>query len=278
MTIYSFIENGNRLTPVEIELELWPGLPDIIFIGGADQHLKESAKRIRSAIRAQGFDFLQNHQALVNLKPSYIKKSSRGLELAVAMAYLIATKQIQMAKISSSFKSKATQSLYAYGELSLDGHIQVPIGFENQLHHDALTLVTGTSEIGFYIPTWQAQELRQLKNHLHSQPPQREYPNWSPPPEILEIKINPDWARLLGACSLGQVHVLMAGASGAGKTTAARILHALLPTPSLQEQHFLLSHSTLAETCAQPWRPYIQPHHTIPLNSLIGGGSQAHGG
>ena len=95
MKIQSFILDQGVLTPVEVELTLWPGLPSIQFLGRADQHLKESALRIKSAIRACGYDYPKASQILVNLRPSHIKKTSRGLELAVAAAYLWETDQVK---------------------------------------------------------------------------------------------------------------------------------------------------------------------------------------
>lgn len=269
MKLFSLIEQHNKYQPITVELELWPGLPDIAFIGCPDQHLKESAKRIKSAIRAQGFEFNQNQQVLVNLKPSYLKKSSRGLELAVALAYLCATKQINL---------PSDEALFIYGELSLNGEISVPDDFLLKFYLPNKKLISGHSTQPFRVPCYQAQCLADFRQTLELNPAQKLDLKWTPSAEILSLQIPKPWGRLLGACALGTHSVLLAGSSGAGKTTAGRILHALLPPPSPEEQDLLLENYEPLNSSQQIWRPLIQPHHTIPLNSLIGGGSVAHGG
>src|ERR1043165_7307683 len=92
--LHSLIREKNKLIPIEIELTQWPGLPGIQFLGLPDQHIKESTHRIKSAIKYAGFQFPQAQQILVNLRPSHLKKTSKGLELAVACAYLRETGQI----------------------------------------------------------------------------------------------------------------------------------------------------------------------------------------
>lgn len=269
MKLYSFIEQQNKYQPITVELELWPGLPDITFIGCPDQHLKESAKRIKSAIRAQGFEFNQNQQVLVNLKPSYVKKSSRGLELAVALAYLCATKQITLPE---------EESLYIYGELSLNGEICAPDDFSNRYYSPDKKIISGKSIRPFRVPSYQVNHLSDFRQALTLLPAKDCNLHWSPDPEVLKLSIPQPWGRLLGACALGGHSVLFAGSSGAGKTTAGRILHALLAPPTSQERDFILEHQDTQVSTQNIWRPFIHPHHTIPLNSLIGGGSVAHGG
>ena len=88
MKIYSFCEDRDGFQTVEVELALWPGLPSIQFLGLPDSHIKEASLRIKSAIRSAGYQFPIAQQIVVNLKPTALKKSSRGIELAVALAYL----------------------------------------------------------------------------------------------------------------------------------------------------------------------------------------------
>lgn len=270
MKLNSFFEDHGKLCPLEVEIELWPGLPEIHFLGGADQYLKESAKRIKSAIRNQGFDFRPSQQVLVNLRPSYLKKSSRGLELAIALGYLVESGQITL----GPELEKATY----YGELSLKGDIEAPENLAHQYAKLDHSLVTGKSSFALPYESYQLAQLQDIKSDLTVKKAEHSGYNWAPPKEVLELKISTSWARLLGIVALGQHSFLMAGTSGSGKTTAAKILHALLPEPNKQEQDCILSQLAHLHPGSDIWRPFINPHHTIPLNSLIGGGSQAHGG
>ena len=77
MKLKSLFSENNSLREVELEIKLVPGLPSIQFLGLPDQHMKESAFRIKSAIKSQGFEFPKTKQILVNLRPSHIKKILR---------------------------------------------------------------------------------------------------------------------------------------------------------------------------------------------------------
>lgn len=91
MKLKSLIRENSSLVPVEVEVTLLPGLPTIQFLGLPDQIIKESIHRIKSAIRQQDFEFPRAQQVFVNIRPNHLKKSSRGLELAVAAGILWAT-------------------------------------------------------------------------------------------------------------------------------------------------------------------------------------------
>src|SRR5579859_5919235 len=88
MRVFSFFENQSRFEPVEVELRLLPGLPQLHVIGLPDAHIKESGLRIKSALTAQGFKWPRGHQVIVNLRPSHLRKQSRGLESAIAVALI----------------------------------------------------------------------------------------------------------------------------------------------------------------------------------------------
>jgi len=270
MKLQSFYEDHERLLPLEVEVELWPGLPEIHFLGGADQHLKESAKRIKSAIRSQGFDFRPSQQVLVNLRPSHLKKSSRGLELAIAIGYLAESGQIPID--DPILKSRI------YGELSLKGDVTAPENLAQQILNQDELVVTGPHNYSLLFDTLPLKSLQDIQNKPLVQKATHPGFHWSPSQEILDLKISSSWARILGVIALGQQSLLMAGSSGSGKTTAARILHALQPDPSPEVKNKILQQLSPLPENNQVWRPLIIPHHTIPLNSLIGGGAQAHGG
>lgn len=112
--VSSFTDDGAYLKPIEVEINLLPGLPQIQFLGLPDQNLKESALRIKSAIKACGFQFPTSHQIVVNLRPSYVKKNSKGIELAVASLILWATGQVE---IPAAFKTVADSELDSLSNL-----------------------------------------------------------------------------------------------------------------------------------------------------------------
>src|SRR3954463_649945 len=99
MKLTSFMRSGFSLLPVEVEISLLPGLPQIIFLGLPDTMIRESVGRIKSALKHQGFEFPQARQVLVQLRPSHLRKSSHGLDLAVAAGILWETGQLEKPEI-----------------------------------------------------------------------------------------------------------------------------------------------------------------------------------
>lgn len=268
MKLMSYIEENNELIPVEVELELWPGLPDIHFLGRADAHLKESARRIKSAIKAQGFEFPVAQQILVNLRPSHLKKSSRGLELAVAAAYLMETGQIPRFVLD--------EKTFFYAELSLTGEVIAPTDFFWMKKPKKSVVVTGIDTRPHPFDRFVSANLAGL---AEAQKISSEVlsVDWRPSSAVTNLKVSQQQADLLGTIALGQHSVLFAGAAGSGKTTSARILHALMPVPDDQEALEILSQNR-GQLQSPSWRNLIQPHPQIPMHSLVGGGAEAHGG
>ncbi len=74
MKIQSLIRENELLVPVEVELSFRSRTSPNSILGLPDQGIKESIHRIKSAIRAQGFEFPKAQQVLVNLRPSHLKK------------------------------------------------------------------------------------------------------------------------------------------------------------------------------------------------------------
>ncbi|PWU19974.1 MAG: competence protein ComM [Bdellovibrio sp.] len=257
MRVFSFIEECGELIPVEVEVALWPGLPVIHFLGLADHHLKESALRIKSAIKASGYQFPVAQQIMVNLRPTHLKKSSRGIELAVAAAYLWESGQVAAPLIDQSF--------FVYGELTLFGDVAIPDDIR-RIQGDHLTVLTGPSQGGsFPFSRWTVKNLRALgQPELISAEP-RPHAIQRPSLQLLFHQVE---AELLAILATGGHHVLLAGPQGSGKSTLARALLALLPEPSQKEMDLI--HKLNPE---ETWRPLIDPHHSTPRMSMLGGGS-----
>ena len=77
MTIFSFSPFGYEGSLVTVEVDLRRGIPAIDIVGLADNAVKESRERMRSAIRNSGFDFPME-RVLISLSPSDLKKEGGG--------------------------------------------------------------------------------------------------------------------------------------------------------------------------------------------------------
>lgn len=277
MKIFSFIKNGLELTPVEIEVNTMKGLPGFHFIGLPDALIKESQLRIKSALRQQGFEIPSTESIVVNLKPSYLKKSSRGLDLAVALAFLWHSNQLPV-------PSELENDIYIYGELSLDGTVSVPDDLEHLIDHPSRSpIVTGLTQQTYDVPLLMIKELKHVNSLIlkEAQPWQR---SWNRP-SLSHYQISSELAELLSIIAVGEHPTLLAGPSGSGKTTAAEILYPLLRNPSPQRFRQVQQIARIMGRSVY-WRPLVNPHHTIPTLSMVGGGvpafpgeiTRAHGG
>jgi magnesium chelatase family protein len=268
MKLQSLVRENQNLVPVEVEVTLLQGLPTIQFLGLPDQIIKESIHRIKSAIRQQGFDFPRAQQVLVNIRPNHLKKSSRGIELAVAAGILWETDQLPTPVMPKDY--------YIYGELGLSGEVFEPedlaCDFEITPSAQVLTghLVSLTCPFGRRVvrelkdlarPQYHAAETQTLKVQR--------------PTEGLDLFFHEAHAKVLALAALGGHSLLLAGPSGSGKSTMAKALGSLLAAPNAEEVlEIQRMNKVRAGAPADEgfWRPVIQPHHSSTALALIGGG------
>lgn len=109
---------------ITVEVDISQGLPVFDMVGLPNQSVKEARERVRAAIKNSGYEFPMR-RIVVNLAPATIRKSSAGLDLAIALGVLIASGQIKGRKASISALLK--NSLFM-GELALDGSLLPTFG------------------------------------------------------------------------------------------------------------------------------------------------------
>lgn len=264
MKIQSLVRDQDQLVPIDVEINFTAGLPQIQFLGLPDQAIKESIHKIKSAIRAQGFEFPKAQQVLVNLRPNYLKKSSRGLELAVALGILWESGQV---------KAPDIQTDLIYGELGLSGEVYEPedltVDFDPETD---LTVWTGESLHSKAV--FSRKILKELKDiyepsFISAQP--RDY-EVERPVTGLDLDFPKSQAELLSLIALGEHSLLLAGPAGSGKSTIARTLPSLLSAPTQEEMHVIVRNNKGARDIKHRWRPLVLPHHSTTPLGLIGGG------
>lgn len=264
MKIQSLIRENDRLIPVDVEVSFLPGLPTVQFLGLPDQVIKESIHRIKSALRSQGFEFPKAQQVLVNIRPNHLKKSSRGLELAVAAAILWSTDQVQ---------APLEERVLIYGELGLKGEVFEPEDLARDFEvSDEVSVFTGKGgdvQVPFHrLVLTELQHLREpdfLPASHHEFLVER-------PSSGLDLEFPPSQAQLLKIAALGEHSALLAGPSGSGKSTLAKTLATLLKSPSQNDLREIFKNTRAAGVEPPRWRPVVQPHHTTSPLGLIGGG------
>lgn len=244
----SLIQNANRLEVAEVEIEFIPGIPQIHFLGLPDRIIKESFYRIKSALKNSGFKFPVTNQMIVNIKPNHLRKSSRGVELAVALGILIKTEQVPAETINSD--------CVIYGELGLDGRVYEPTDLKNNFFNlRDIKILTG---VGDYPNCFRINGLADMQIERHEGKIK-----YVRPDRGLKLFYAEDEAEFLFLAACGRLHSLLAGDSGAGKSTLAHTLASFLPMPQVGDKARI----------ENSWYPVVAPHQSISPAAFLGGGS-----
>ncbi len=111
-----------RLIDVEVDINV--GLHSFNIVGLADKALSESKERINAALKNSGIKppTKENRRVTVNLAPADVKKTGSQYDLAIAIGYLLASKQI---------KNFFVNDKIFVGELALSGDLRPVSGALN---------------------------------------------------------------------------------------------------------------------------------------------------
>ena len=94
--IYSAELEGINARLIEVEVDINTGLHAFNIVGLPDKALNEAKERVNSALKNSGVKppNRENRKITVNLAPADLKKNGSRYDLAIALGYLLATKQI----------------------------------------------------------------------------------------------------------------------------------------------------------------------------------------
>jgi len=275
---------GIEARPVQVEVDVHNGLPQMQIVGLPDASVRESRERVRAAIKNCGFD-LPPRSVTINLAPADLRKEGNHLDLAIALALLAAHGHVPQ---------DALDGRLLCGELGLDGSVRSVRGglaiadlgarlamrelllpAANAGEAAALGSVAVIPLQGFGEAIEHILDVSTLAGALA---PTRGALEDIDAADMADVQGQEAAKRALEVAAAGGHNLVFIGPPGSGKTLLARRLPGLLPPLTLSESIAVTKiHSLVADEPPSGLlrrRPFRSPHPGVSAAGMVGGSSQ----
>jgi magnesium chelatase family protein len=271
---------GIEAVPVDVQVQIAPGMPKFLLVGLPDKAVKESSERVHAALYASGLS-LPPKRITVNLAPADLPKEGSHYDLPIALGMMAAI---------GAIPSDALEGYVALGELGLDGRLAPTAGVLPAaiaaLSRDMGIICAEPSGpeaawAGDDLEIIAPENLLALVNHLGgyqlcTRPTTKRQPDPAGLPDLADVRGQDVARRALEVAAAGGHNLLMVGPPGAGKSMLAARLPSILPPLDARE---LLDVSMIQSIAGElsggalsDRRPFRAPHHSASMAALVGGG------
>jgi len=273
---------GIHAFPVDIEIDISDGLPQLILVGLPDASIKEARERVRTALKNSGFH-IPADKITINLAPADIKKEGAAFDFPIAMGILACHGILPPEKLAGHI---------FLGELALDGALRPMRG--------VISITTGLKNASFVLPAENGEEaalakdvtiypvksLRETVDFLIGEKPiaplrnlpyQHKIPSGNSP-DFSEVRGQQAAKRALEIAAAGDHKIIFVGPPGSGKTMLAKRIPSILPPLSSEEALEITKIHSVAGLIPHgsgliSERPFRSPHYTASAIALTGGGT-----
>lgn len=277
---------GISAVPVDVQVQISPGMPRFNIVGLPDKAVGESRERVRAALIASGLALPSKH-ITVNLAPADLPKEGSHYDLPIALGVMAAI---------GAIPSDMLERYVVLGELALDGRVSrvpgiLPAAIAAHGRDKGIICPASCGAeaawAGEDIDIIAIESLFALVNHLAG----RQIAARPVPQKALTHEMGDDLAdikgqelarRALEIAAAGSHNLLMIGPPGAGKSMLAQRLPSILPPLSPREMLDVSLIASIAGTLRNgelsDRRPFRAPHHSASMAALVGGGHNARPG
>lgn len=277
---------GIEGTVVDVEAHVAPGLPAFTVSGLPDTACAQSPDRVRAAVANCDLG-MPKQRLTVNLSPASIPKQGSGFDLAIAVATLVAARELP---------ADQADAVVHIGELGLDGSVRpvhgvlpavlaaVAAGVGTVLVPEDNAIEAALVDDVTVVPVRHlSQVVRRYRTLARRRPwedppvPQRPPSADGEPPDLADVAGQPEARTAVEIAAAGGHHLSMIGPPGAGKTMIAERLPGLLPpldrasALEVTAVHSVLG--VLGDRVLVDRPPFVAPHHGTSMAAVIGGGS-----
>ncbi|MBV8939264.1 MAG: YifB family Mg chelatase-like AAA ATPase [Alphaproteobacteria bacterium] len=254
--IRTFAFMGIEVIPIEVQVQVAPGMPAFSIVGLPDKAVEEARERVRAAVHSLGLS-LPARRITINLAPADIAKEGSHFDLPIAIGLLIAMGVLPAAMHAEGEKAGLICPAACGSEAAWAGMSSA------LAPASLLALINHFKGVQVLSPPGCAMEEEGV----------------NPGRDLSEVRGQETARRALEVAAAGAHNLLMYGPPGAGKSLLASCLPGILPpmdAAEILESSMVASVAgKLAEGRLSRRRPYRDPHHSSSMAAMVGGGRRA---